>query len=359
MTQTDQAPIEQELSETTTATARPSRTRRMVIAIGATLALVLGAVAMAWQPWAGLPDGAAFAVGDRAVTAEQLDERVETLRALYGVVPPEDPAALDAFRRDTAKSVAVSMLLDRLAAERNIVVPAVQARDVLDRFIASRYRSRAAFVQSLGEAGTSEPQVLAEITRQLTVGRLMDSTSRQVRVSDAELRAEFERRKDTLGVPERRTLRNIVVRTREDAQAVVSELRAGVPFATVAARHSLDGSTRRSGGLLGTLSERELAAPVAAAAFAVGRGELYGPVRGKYGWNIGRVDAIEPARPPEFAQVRDALREQLRTERAFEHWRSWLGRQIHEADISYADRYRPAHPDAPPSSDISGTAGVR
>lgn len=332
---------------------------RVAVAIVATITLVAGVLALVWQPWAGLPEGAAFAIGDRAVSEDELDERVETLRALYGVEPPEAPAKLDAFRRDSAKSVAVSMLLDQLASEQRIAISEKQARDVLDRFIANRYADggRAAFVKALGEAGTSERQVLAEIKRQLAVGRLMDKTSAEEQISEDELRAEFDKRKDELGTPERRKLRNIVVKSKAEARALLDALRSGGSFATLAAKHSIDGSTRKSGGRLGTLSVRELEPKVAKAAFSAKQGELYGPVKGKFGWNVGRVDAIKPTVPADFEQVRDKFRTMLRTERAFERWRSWLGQRIRDADIVYADRYRPADPDAPPSSDISGTAG--
>lgn len=334
--------------------------RRVAVAVAATIMLVAGVLAVVWQPWAGLPDGAAFAIGDRTVSEDELDERVETLRALYGVEPPEEPAKLDGFRRDVAKSVAVSMLLDQVASEQRITISEKQARDVLDRFIANRYADggREAFVKELGEAGTSEVQVLAEITRQLAVGRLMDRISAAEPIADDELRAEFDKRQDELGTPERRKLRNVVVQSKAKARAILGELRSGASIATLAAEHSIDGSTRKSGGLLGTLSEHELEPEVAKAAFGAKQGEFYGPVKGQFGWNVGRVEAIEPAEPADFEQVRDEFRTMLRTERAFAHWRSWLGQRIREADITYADRYRPADPDAPPSSDISGAVGA-
>lgn len=368
MTETKQERIDSSAAETgaaDTGAAEPpvkrSRIGRVIVAIGATVVLALGGVALVWQPWAGLPENAAFAIGDDVVTEDRLDERMETLRALYGVVPPEDSGKLDTFRRDAAKSVAVSMLLDRLAAAHDVVIPDKQARDVLDRFIASRYADggRQAFVRSLGEVGTSEPQVLAEVKRQLAVGRLMDKISGDVSISDAELRAEFDKRKGELGTPERRTLRNIVVKTKAEAQAVLDKLRAGGSFGTLAAQHSLDGSTRTSGGKLGTLSEGELQAPVAEAAFDADEGQLFGPVKGTYGWNVGRVDAVHPEEPATYADVADQFRETLRTERAFQRWRSWLGDQIRDADITYADTYRPADPDAPPTSDLAGTVSGR
>nr|WP_145983181.1 hypothetical protein [Pseudonocardia sp. AL041005-10] len=51
------------------------------------LTLVAGIGGGVWWRLQQVPDGAALAVGDRVVTVTDLDDRVQTLRALYGVQP--------------------------------------------------------------------------------------------------------------------------------------------------------------------------------------------------------------------------------------------------------------------------------
>ncbi|MBW0090473.1 peptidyl-prolyl cis-trans isomerase, partial [Pseudonocardia sp. KRD-188] len=322
-------------------------------AVAAAVVLVLvavGAGAVWWQASA-LPADAAYRLDGRIVTVAELDERIVALQALYGVQAPEDPAAADGFRRDVAKSVVLSDILDREAVERGVVVADKQVTDTRDRYIEEQFGpgGRDAFVRALGNVGTSEESVLEEIRRQMTVGLLMQDVVGPVTVTDEELRAAYTERQGTLGTPERRTLRNIVVETEEQARAAFDEIRGGVAFEQVAADRSRDESTRGTGGLLGDLARDELEGPVGDAAFAVAPGELYGPVQGQFGWNVGRVDAVAPFVPASFDQVADGLRQALEVERSLAIWQDWIAQQVRESDVVYADDFRPADPDAPPS----------
>lgn len=324
---------------------------RRIVTLAVVAVVALGAIsAFAWWRLTALPEGAALEAGDVVVSEAELDHRVQTLRALYGVQPPEDPAAHDAFLRDAAKSVALSTVLDRAAADRQIVIADKEADDVLNRFVAQAYGpgGRDAFVRALGTAGTSEPAVLDEIKRQLAVSRLTDQVVGDVTVGDDELRTLFDQRRGELATPERRTVRHIVVDTEQDARGVLDALRAGTPFEQLAAQKSLDGSTKGNGGAIGEAARDQLDPPFADAAFAAAPGTPFGPVHTANGWHVGRVDGVTAPAPAQYEQVKEPFRQKVQVERATERWRGWLANTLHDADVRYADRYRPADPDALP-----------
>lgn len=103
------------------------------------------------------------------------------------------------------------------------------------------------------------------------------------------------------------------------------------------------------GGALGDVARTDLEQPVGDGAFTVAAGGLYGPVQGAHGWNVGRVDGVTPFVPATFEQVEGGLKQVLQAERSLAIWKDWLSRQITDADVEYADAYRPADPDAVPS----------
>ncbi|SFB53491.1 peptidyl-prolyl cis-trans isomerase C [Amycolatopsis marina] len=321
-----------------------------------TLVVLLSGSGLAW--WSSraddLPDGVVFTYGDQTETVENLQDRIQTLKALYGVQPPDaqDTVKSEAFRRDTAKAVAVGMVLERAARDRGIVIADKAAQDVLTRFISERIGegpdARSKFVQALGTTGTSEDAVLDEIKRQLAVSQLFDSVTKGSSVSDIEVADAFAQRKEQLGNPERRQITNIVVRTKEDADQVLADLNAGTPFETLVAQRSLDGATRDKGGDLGQVTAAQLEDGYAKAAFAVPAGGLFGPTQTTHGWNVGRVRQVLPPQPAVFDQVKDQLKQQLVLEKALATWREWLGAKLVGADVRYADAYRPADPSAPP-----------
>jgi peptidyl-prolyl cis-trans isomerase C len=310
----------------------------IVAAIVATVALTRTSV----------PDGAVFVYGERVVTKDELDKRIDALRAIYGISAPKSAKDKDQFRRSAAKSYAVTLILDQKARDMGVRVSEKKARDLLDKFIDTQFGNRDAFVEALGNVGTSERAVLDELRRQGATIELRTKVIGDVTISEAFLRSSFQRRQDELATPEQRRLNNIVVRSKDEAQTIARRLDSGESVAAVAAEASIDESTRRVGGDLGYLAASQLEAPVAKAAFGVQKGQVYGPAKGSHGWNVGVVAAVAPPQPARYADVKAAFRKQLRQEQEVRIWSDWLAKVIREADVHYADAYRPADPDAPP-----------
>jgi peptidyl-prolyl cis-trans isomerase C len=315
------------------------------------LGLQSGQGAMSFLP-VRLPEGVVLEVNDQQVTRKEFNERTQLLESVYGVQRPEGPTAED-YRRDVAKSYAVSLILQRAAGEHGVEVSDQRAEQTLTSFIQEQVgegpEAYQRFVDVLGAAGVTQDMVVAEVRRQLLLGGLFTEITKNHReVTEQQVREAYQDRREELTTPQTRTLRNIVVSSRREAARLLRELEAGASFSALARQSSLDGSTRAKGGVLGRLAQDSLEPEYGKAAFAAGEGELYGPVRNEFGWNIGRVDQVVPARTATFDEVRDELETQLQQEQVLEVWRDWLADQIEQADVVYVDEYRPAHPDSPP-----------
>jgi len=320
--------------------------RRALSAAGV-LAVAIAVVAgLAWRPWASeLPDDAAFVVDDRSVSVTELDRRNESLRALYGVQEPSAEAERADFRRQAAKSMAIGLVLDRAADEASVDVPDEQVDTTLAAFVDAQFGGdRQAYLDALGNVGTSEDDVRDEIRRQLRLRELLDEVDGNVEVGPDELRAAFQERRDELATPERRGVRNVVVATRQDAARVRRQLDAGADVARLARRVSIDAATRDRGGDLGEVARDDLVPAVGKAVFDAAPGEPYGPVQGPQGWNVGVVTEVLPRRPATLDRVADELRATLEAEESQRRWSAWLEGRLRAAEIEYADAYRPEDP---------------
>jgi peptidyl-prolyl cis-trans isomerase C len=149
-----------------------------------------------------------------------------------------------------------------------------------------------------------------------------------------------------------------VVGTQDEANAVLSRLAGGAVFEDLAKASSLDDQTRDSGGDLGLVAASQLDAGYAKQAFAAPQNGVFGPVQTQYGWNIGRVVSITPGVLAQFDSVQAQLKQELIDEKAMDRWRGWLGQQIRDAAVRYADDYRPRDPDAPPPAAPTGDPGL-
>lgn len=314
----------------------------LVVATGTAVALTRGG---------DLPEGTAFEIDGDNVSVDQLDSRIDALKALYGVEEPTKKEKLDTFRRDAAKSLAVQLMMEDAAEEKDIVIAEKRIADTLDTLIEQRYPdgNRNAFIEALGDLGASETQVRDEIEQQMMVARLFDDVTKGVSVTPDEVKSAFEEHKSDLATPERREIRNIVVQSKRDAGQVLRALRAGASFPDLARQVSIDGSTRKKGGSLGLVAAEQVDSGYAKQAFATRAGRTFGPVKTKHGWNIGQVERIVPGKPAAFADVKKTLHKTLVAEESMKSWRAWLGDLIDDHEVVYADDYRPDDPDAVPT----------
>lgn len=331
----------------------PSLTPARAVAVIAVVMAAVTALMIGVRVSDGLPDDAAFAYDGTVVSESDLDRRAEVLGALYGIEEPEESDDRDAYQRDVAKAVAVSMILEDAAAEQDIVISDKSARDTLAAMVEGQLGSDPrAFTDLLSRFGVTEAEVLEEVKRQQAIARLFQDRSAEVveAITDEDVRRLYAEDPARFADPERRVLRNIVVRTRREADALVTLIRRGDSFAALARRTSLDDSTREKGGSMGLVRADELETSYADAAFAARPGALFGPVQTRFGWNVGQVVRVVPGQQVAFEDVEAAVTEVLRSERALEAWRDWLGDRIRDADVEYAAAYRPENPDEPPAS---------
>jgi peptidyl-prolyl cis-trans isomerase C len=298
-----------------------------------------------------LPAGVALRVDGINVTETDVGHRMDVLKALYGIQQPTDPKGKDTFRRDSAKAVAVSIILDNEARNRNIVIADKAANDTLTSMINAQLGgNRQSFIDLLSQYRASQQDVIDEIKRQQSVDRIFQQigAGAAAQVSDADVRKYYDDHKSVMVTPEQRSIQNVVVTDQNQANTVLQAARTGSDFSALVAQYSVDDSTRSANGNLGYVVQSQLENAYASKAFAGPAGTLFGPVQTSHGWNVGKVLDVKPAVSLTFDQVKAQIGQQLRWDRASAAWRGWLGQLIRNAHARYADSYRPADPDAPP-----------
>lgn len=339
-------------------------TRRRQIAAAATAAVVVAAgagVAVLAQPGGGLPGGVAFAVdGDRVSTAAFTTE-LQVRQTLYGIQAPAttDTAKYHAYLTSAAQAEAVSLLLDQVAPAQGVTVSTQTAQSSLDQAVTNQYGGdQTKFAQALGAAGLNQAQVLTEVGHNLVYQKLFTKIVGTPAVSGAQVQQYFTQHQAQLAVPETRAISHIVVSSQQAAETLISQIKGGSSFATLASAQSLDTSTKSSGGALGNYAKADLQPAFAAAAFAASPGVAFGPVQEQSGWDVGLVTAVHPGHPATLdATTSAAIKTIITDQEQAAAWDSWLGRQIRSAHITYAAAYRPASPDQPPQIPVPQLTG--
>jgi peptidyl-prolyl cis-trans isomerase C len=296
-----------------------------------------------------LPADVALRVYGTDVTKADVAKQTGVLGLLYGVTPPTDPARQDEFRRNSAQTVALNMVLDRAAVEKGIAADDAGAANAVNQLLAQAGSAGQQQLESaLTAIGATHQDLFNELKRQQLSQQLFEKVTQdagaQQPVGDPEAQAYYESHKAEFFQPETRHLRNIVVADQADADRVAAQVRAGADFAGVARQSSIDPTTKDKGGDLGFLASEQLEDNYARAAFAAPVGTVLDPVHGARGWNVGQVLETRPAAQLAYPAIAESLRYYMVQQKLGAAWQRWVGEQLKRADIDYADDYRPADP---------------
>jgi peptidyl-prolyl cis-trans isomerase D len=137
--------------------------------------------------------------------------------------------------------------------------------------------------------------------------------AKSIKVSDADVKKNYEANLKQYITPERRHVEQIVFPTLAEAQAASARIKSGTSFAQIAAGRGLKPSDID----LGTIAKSGIVDPaVADAAFSLKVGEISAPIKGKFGTVIVTVLSIEPGETKPLEVVAPFIRNDIALERA-------------------------------------------
>jgi peptidyl-prolyl cis-trans isomerase C len=158
------------------------------------------------------------------------------------------------------------------------------------------------------------PEILAEAELQyktLLQQELVRELIGQTKIDQADIMARYAARK-----PERSyKLSHILVKSEEQAKALIRQLNKGARFQELARKNTLDGNTKKDGAL-GWMMASQLEANFSEAAEQLQPGHYaQQPLQTPYGWHVIMLHAARDLEKPSFATARTWLRQEILHER--------------------------------------------
>ncbi|RJX40080.1 peptidylprolyl isomerase [Paenibacillus pinisoli] len=130
-------------------------------------------------------------------------------------------------------------------------------------------------------------------------------------VTDEDVKAYFDANLAKFGEHgEQVRASHILVKTKEEADAILAELKGGADFAETAKAKSTDGSAA-NGGDLGFFTKEEMVEPFANAAFALEKDATSDVVQSEFGYHIIKKTDYREAAKANFDENKDLIRTKL------------------------------------------------
>lgn len=135
----------------------------------------------------------------------------------------------------------------------------------------------------------------------------------KIKISDEEILKFYEKNKELYSVPPKRRLKQIAVKTREEAKEIIAELLEGESFGYLAKSRSTDRGTASKGGELGLVAENQVLKPIGKAMMELDIGQITDePVETAFGFYILKVEESVPGKITELSEIRAKLLEKLK-----------------------------------------------
>jgi peptidyl-prolyl cis-trans isomerase D len=205
----------------------------------------------------------------------------------------------------TETSIVPRAVATRLAAieaqQREVSESRIAARQFLEKVKLDEAKVKEYYEQHPTEFRTPE-RVRAEY-----VVLSADALARQETVSDEELKKAYDDRASAFRVEEQRRASHILVKTKEEADKIVAELKKNPgAFADLAKKQSQDPGSAEKGGDLGWFARGAMVKPFEEAVFSMKQGELR-VAQSEFGFHVVRLTGIQPGKVRPLEEVRKEL----------------------------------------------------
>ncbi len=216
-------------------------------------------------------------------------------------------------------------LLDNLI-ERQLVVQEAERKNVIvgsDEVETAFARSHAGWRDEdwralLKDKDVTPTELKAELRELLLVRKYFrEHVFSRVAVTDQEIETYLSAHPEMLLSPEQVRARQLVVKTEEEAQHILQEIKEGLPFEDAAMKYSLspDGKT---GGDLGFFARGYMPSVFDETCFNLTPGQVSGVVASDYGFHLFKVLEKKPEQARPLDQAREAAERILRRQRESE-----------------------------------------
>ncbi|WP_169087782.1 peptidylprolyl isomerase [Paenibacillus sp. PL91] len=164
----------------------------------------------------------------------------------------------------------------------------------------------------------------------LTIRKILEP---KTDVTAEEMQQFYDANKEQLGTPEQIQASHILVATKEEADAILAELKQGGDFAAIAKEKSIDGS-KDKGGDLGFFGRGAMVPEFEEAAFALKVNEISGVVQSEHGFHIIKKTAEKAAVVPTFEEKKEEIKKQLVATEVNELSEAWMSEIRTKAKIT-------------------------
>lgn len=239
-------------------------------------------------------------------------------------------ALVDAGGKQTLDSLITEELVNQEASKKGIKVTDADVTKEMDD-IKKGFSSDEEFQMALQQSGMSVEDLKKQMNMQVQIRKLLEP---EVKVTDDDIKKYFDENKASFNTPEEVKASHILVKTKDEAEGILKQLKGGADFATLAKEKSIDPGSKDNGGDLGFFAKGVMEAPFEEAAFKLQKGEMSGIVQSSNGYHIIKVTDRKAAHTATLDEKKADIKETLITQGISSKASTWIADLKSKAKIT-------------------------
>lgn len=211
-------------------------------------------------------------------------------------------------------------MIDMEADKLGVTVTDADVDAELEKY-KEQFGSEEALEAALSQSGMSLDDLKEQIGISVKLRKIFEP---RINPTEEQLSQYFEDNKDIYGTPEQVRASHILLETKEEAEAVLAQLKDGADFAELAKQKSADPGSKENGGDLDYFGRGVMNEEFETAAFELSPGELSGVVESPDGFHIIKVTDKKEAVAPSYDEVKQQVRNDYLDAEIGESYTEWL-----------------------------------
>jgi foldase protein PrsA len=338
----------------------------------AALAAALALLASACGGGQSVPSGAIAVVGGSAITRSELDQWLAQAKKSYVARKQAFPkVGSPDYQSIQTQYVAVLVQQREWEQAGEDLGVTVSEQDVdkgVQKEIKDKFGGKRANLEKALKAQDFPEELYRKIIRFTVLSqKIFDEVTKDVEVTDSDIRAYYTQNISTYQTPESRDVRHILIaekgtngqvdyaKSKSEADRIYDQLKGGANFVALAKQYSADEQSKATGGKL-TISRGHTVPEFDKKAFELKTGEISGPVKTSYGYHlIQALTKVKPAKTTPYADVKEAIRQSILQTKRQDVMTTWAEdlTKSYKSKVTYATGFAP--PDIPTTSTETAT----
>ena len=197
------------------------------------------------------------------------------------------------------------------AHKLGINVTPAQVHKAFEKTKKASFKSDSQYKTLLTQTGQTNADIMYRVRVNTIFSKLAKRDTKKVTAADVS--KYYTAHKSEFGTPPSRNLRVVRTKTQGAANQALSALKGGQSWQTVAAKYSVDTTTKKSGGLLQDVTKGQEEHALDQVAFSAPVNKLEGPVHGTFGWYVAEVIKKNAGSQQPLSKVKPTIEQLLKS----------------------------------------------